>query len=300
MEQKTAETQSVVSALKVFEWIEKARKSCQNRLTHLGNNRHCLDCGRDFMPRRWEPCPECGSEDTRMMRERRRCKECGHRWEPNPELELCPYCHSGSSEPSPKDDLYIRQIAIPRLCAEEEIAEGYLRKVMEQHPVWPWASRVSGVGPTSLARIVGRTDIRRVETVSEMWAHAGWGLNPDGRIQRKRKGEVINYNAQLKSAYVMLGQQFVLAGDTYHGIFAHSRDETYAHLPPGHAHNRAFREMIKLFAAHLFKMWREAEELEAPDPYAFAILRHPEGHMIRPEEMVQTQKRSRPRRKASP
>ena len=203
--------QQIESAARIFEEVEKIRRGCDAKLSHLEKNRRCLDCGKDWMPKKFEPCPECGSKETRLMKKRRKCKDCGHVWEPS-DLGVCPWCGSSSSEPNPKDDPYIRQVVIPRLIAEEEFYEEQLREMVHSHPAWPWAKQVTGAGLTTIGRIIGKTDITRVNTTSKMWAHCGFGLEPDGTRQRKRAGQPINYDAQLQSNCVMLGESLMKAG----------------------------------------------------------------------------------------
>jgi len=207
--------QQIESAARIFEEVEKIRRGCDAKLSHLGKNRWCLDCGRDWMPKKFEPCPECGSKKTKLLKRRRKCQECEHVWQPS-ELGVCPWCGSSSSEPSPKDDPYIREVALPRLIGEEEFYEGQLQEMVNVHPAWPWAKQVPGAGLTTIGRIIGKTDITRVNTTSEMWAHCGFGLEKDengvwGR-QRKRAGQAINYDTQLQSNCVMLGESLTKAG----------------------------------------------------------------------------------------
>lgn len=286
----------IASAVNLFEEIEKLRRGCEAKLTHLAKNRRCLDCGQDWMPKKFEPCPECHSNDTKLMKRKRKCNECGHVWEPSA-LGVCPQCGSSSSQSSPKDDSYIREVALPRLRNEEDFYEEHLRKMIESHPAWPWCELVKGAGLTSIGRIIGKTDITRVETASEMWAHCGFGLYRDGTRQRKRRGETIDYDTRLQSACVMLGESLIKQGDSYYQYYLKQK-EIHSALPAAHCHNRAFRHMIKLFLAHFWQTWRVAEGLSAPLPYAFAILKHPEGHLITPEDMPQ-QPTSRRKVKAS-
>jgi Zn finger protein HypA/HybF involved in hydrogenase expression len=274
----------IESAVRVFEEVEKIRRGCDIKLTHLARNRKCLSCSKDFMPKAYEPCPKCGSQNTKLMRQRRRCVDCGHRWQPSA-LGVCPWCGSPDSEENPRDDPYIRQIALPRLKGDEDFFEDQLKKMVESHPAWGWASQVKGAGLTTIGRIIGKTDIHRVNTASEMWAHCGFGLEADGTRQRKRAGAKINYDPQLQSNCVMLGESLMFQKDSYYSYYLREK-EKHSQLPPRHAHNRAFRHMIKLFLSHLWQTWREAEGLPAPAPYAFAILRHPEGHLITPWDMI--------------
>lgn len=277
----------IESVVKVFEEVEKLRRGCESKLTHLARNRRCLKCGQDFMPRAYEPCPECGSKNTRLMRQRRRCLDCGHRWQPSSALGMCPWCGSDASEENPKDDPYIREVVLPRLRPEEEFYEDQLKKMVKASPAWEWAGQVKGAGLTTVGRIIGKTDIARLSSVSEMWAHCGFGLEADGTRQRKRAGTKITYDPQLQSNCVMLGESLLLQKGGYYRFYLGEKEKN-SQLSPRHAHNRAFRHMIKLFLSHLWQTWREAEGLPAPEPYAFAILKHPRGHLIEPGDMVES------------
>ena len=279
--------QQIASAVKIFEEVESIRRGSEGKLSHLARNRRCSNCDRDWMPKKFEPCPECGSKNTRLLKMKRKCGECGYVWQPSA-LGVCPWCDSSVSEPSPRDDPYIREIALPRLRPEEEFYEAQLRRMIENHPAWVWAEGAKGVGPTTIGRIIGKTDIIRVNTASEMWAHCGFGLEPDGTRKRKRAGEKINYDPQLQSNCTMLGESLMKQKGPYYEYYLRQK-EIHSHLPPMHCHNRAFRHMIKLFLSHFWQTWREAEGLPAPAPYAFAILKHPNGHLISPWDMVKKQ-----------
>lgn len=337
---------SIESAVKIFEEVEKIRRGGEAKLTHLARNRRCLACGRDWMPKAYEPCPECSSSNTKLLKRRRKCLDCGHVWEPSA-LGVCPDCGSSASELHPKDDPYVRNVALPRLKGDEDFFEDQLKRMVEDHPAWEWAELVKGTGVTTIGRIIGKTDIKRVNTASEMFAHCGFGLEPDGSRQRKRSGVKINYDPQLQSNCVILGESLMKTsvrkrcaechttyssstakcqkcGHVYsqskkvtkcpscgeskaftkqcpscgsketeeyaiqpYGQFYLDQKKANSDLPAGHCHNRAFRHMIKLFLSHFWQTWREAEGLSAPPPYAFAILKHPSGHLITPWDMVQ-------------
>ena len=144
------------------------------------------------------------------MKQRRKCLDCGHIWQPSA-LGVCPWCGSSSSEENPKDDPYMREVVIPRLRHEEEFFEEQMVGMVKGHPAWEWPKDVLGAGLTSVGRIIGKTDIARINTASEMWAHCGWGLEKDGTRQRKHKGEPISYDAQLQSNCVMVGESLMKA-----------------------------------------------------------------------------------------
>ena len=279
------------SAVRMFEEIEKMRRGCEARLTHLAKNQLCLDCGKEWMPKRFEPCPKCQSRKSKLMKEQRKCEECQHIWKPSL-MGVCSWCLSPNSRDKPKEDKYIELTALPFLKGGEKKFEAELIKMIEGHCTWPWVEQVKGVGPTTIGRLIGKTDIHRVETVSEMWAHCGFGLNADGTPQRKHAREKLNYDAHLQSNCVMLGESLMRQKDSYYEFYL-SQKKLHSELTPAHCHNRAFRHMIKLFLSHFWETWRIAEGLPAPAPYAFGILKHPAGHLIAPEAMVKQPVRTR-------
>lgn len=276
--------QEISSAVKLFEQLEKIRRSSETRLSHLAKNMRCLDCGRDWMPKRFEICPECGSKDTRVMKVRRKCLACEHTWEPAGP-GLCSHCGSANSIASPRTDTYIENIALPRLREEEEFHEAQLLKMVQLHPAWIWAEGVKGAGLTTVGRLIGKTDIERLSTVSAMWAHCGVGLYPDGTRQRKRKGAQLDYDAHLQSNCVILGESLLRAKDSYYDFYLDEKKK-WPGLTDSHRHNRAFRHMIKLFLSHFWEQWRINLGLPAPEPYAFDILKHPKGHLIPARDMA--------------
>ena len=97
----------ITSAVRVFEEVEGLRKSCETRLSHLQHNKHCLDCSKDWMPKSYEPCPECGCKETRLSGKgevkKRKCQECAHVWVPS-SIGVCTWCGSKNFEPAPKTD----------------------------------------------------------------------------------------------------------------------------------------------------------------------------------------------------
>lgn len=61
--------------------------------------------------------------------------------------------------------------------AEQEMAKA-MRQALEQHPVWPWLSRIRGIGPTLAGKLVARLDVTRAETPSAFWAYCGLATVP--------------------------------------------------------------------------------------------------------------------------
>lgn len=47
--------------------------------------------------------------------------------------------------------------------------------LVEDHPAYPWFSRVKGVGTENIAKVIGLIDIERCPHVSSLWQFAGYG-----------------------------------------------------------------------------------------------------------------------------
>jgi len=284
--------------VKVLEGIEKLRVSCEIKLKSLSRNKLCLQCWREFMPKSFELCPECGSTNSRKYKIRRICRDCGHRWEPG--KEICPYCLSANFRDEPKDDPLLRTRVVPLLQELEDSLEKFLVKVVKEHPVWTnWASGIKGLGAKTLARLIGKPDIRKIETISSFWALFGWALkkfcprckeiwggtsgscpkcnstNIQIVIQRKRAGAKLDYIPKLQSSSVIMGECLVKAGGKFYDYFVRERDLARKVVrSPGHAHNRGFRHMIKMVLACLYMVWRVAEGLPLRSPYPHEKLGH--------------------------
>ncbi len=54
-------------------------------------------------------------------------------------------------------------------------------RALRAHPVWPWLSRVKGIGPTLAGKMLARFDVEKAEHVSSFWAYAGLATVPAER-----------------------------------------------------------------------------------------------------------------------
>lgn len=211
---------------------------------------------------------------------------------------------------------------------EEELKklESFVDKVVaekiENHPAYPWFSRVKGIGKENIAKVVGLIDIVKAPHVSSLWKFAGFAPE-NGKAMRPKKGEKLHYNAELKSMCWRLGRAIIRAqsGPTqkmpnkkegkYYKIYVERKKQEElkaeqdglkivpsARLPKkagkkyepegvislGHIDNRAKRKVIKLFLSHLWVVWREAAKLPITKPYAIEKLGH--NHYYDPWKFV--------------
>lgn len=105
-----------------------------------------------------------------------------------------------------------------------------------------------------------------------VYKYAAYYLDQKARYTARaiREGREIVPAAKLPSIKGEDGKRRKVEGDT--------------HLSEGHLHNMALRKMIKLFLAHLWMVWREAEGLPVSEPYVQEKLGH--THIIGPWDMV--------------
>ena len=272
--------------VKVFEEIEKLRGSLQRRQKALANQVICQECNSRFGNNRavWVP--------TRTVKSCPRCSSCGRNLSVGRKIPLieCPKCGgqkcgSRNFVMAGRKDPFV-EFYLPILWELEESIEKEIESIVNDHPVWVnWAQYVKGVGQTTLARIIARCDISRMDTVSKMWGHAGLGLDEEGKPQRKKKGKPLDFDDKLQSVTTVVGESLLRATDKYYDRYLIWKEKFLAQgLTRSHAHNRAFRMMRKLFLAHLWEVWRKAEGYEIRMPYAMEYLGH--STKINPEEMM--------------
>ncbi len=166
-----------------------------------------------------------------------------------------------------------------------------LKKRMEWHlsgvGIYVWLNSIKGIGPVLAGGLIAYIqDIERFDTVSKLWKYGGWAVYPDGTIQRRKKGEKLDYNPKLKQICWKIGESFVKIGDFYRERYEEYRadeDENHPDLSKGHRYARAKRRTVKLFLSHLWEKWRELEGLETGEPYAIEHMDE-HTHKIEPPE----------------
>jgi len=272
---------------KVFEDIQKIRVSIQVKLTHLAKQVRCEECLKNWVPVKPERvCFTCNSKIRPDMKE---CPQCGTKIE---RLKNCPYCGSSKYRDDPKDEPYLREHILPRLIELEKELKSKIKEITDSHPVYQnWAKKIRGAGPQLVGLIIAHTEIEKCDTISSFWAHCGLGLK-NGKIQRRRRGEKIDYDIKLQSICILTGESLIKQRGKFYQWYK-EREKKYLEqsLSPGHAHNRAFREMIKIFLALLYEVWRKEKGLEFREPYPHEYLGH--TSRIMPEDMVDKSERQR-------
>jgi len=183
--------------------------------------------------------------------------------------------------------------------------------LIQSHPVYPWFSRVKGIGRENIGKVVAPIDIIKADTPSSLWKFAGFSVEDGVAPKRVKGGGKLEYNSQLRSMCWRLGSSLLRAKGKFYDYYLKEKDKYYKRfenegvlivpatslpikndkryepenmLSEGHVHNMAMRKMIKLFLVCLWVVWREAEGLPVTKPYAIDILKH--ASYIDPWEMV--------------
>lgn len=204
------------------------------------------------------------------------------------------------------------QEAHKKLAALEEWIDGEVASKLVAHPAFPWFNRVKGVGFENIGKVVGLIDITKASYVSSLWKYAGFSVE-DGKAPKQKKGEVREFNLQLRSMCWRLGTSLMRAKGKYYDFYQEKKVADIAkiqqrgitilpqeeldrlkkkknfdptvYMSEGHVHGRALRKAIKLFLSHLWVVWREAEGLTIAKPYAHAELGH--QHYIDPWDFAE-------------
>jgi hypothetical protein len=165
-----------------------------------------------------------------------------------------------------------------------------------------WVSGVRGLAEVSVAQIMSEVDIRRATHRSSLWRYAGYGIDSEGKIDRHKKGEPSCFNSRLKTAtYKVTSLQIRLSGpyariyrEAKHGYLTTRSSESALpkdqQWPLLRCELAARRKASKLFLAHLWEVWREAEGLPVSSPF----VKESDGHsFISPWEMVTVKETSK-------
>jgi hypothetical protein len=279
------EEQGLYSLYRIFKDTETRRVALQTRQSHLLKQVTCPTCAKLFGPKKaiWIPnktvksCPHCttcgrnisifGQHDDEDKKNKKQIPD------------VCPHCEGKICKetefiPTPKTDLWV-EMFLPRFIALEQELKTLLENKVGDHPLWTtWGVDVVGLGKTTLGRIMGMCDITLLPTITKMWAHAGLG-NKDGQPQRRRKGQPLDYNDQLRAAFHLLGESLIRQKGAYYKFYLlRKKRAEQQELTKLHCHNRARRDMLKIAASHIWRIWREVEGLEAPLPYVIEYLGH--------------------------
>lgn len=181
-----------------------------------------------------------------------------------------------------------------RTLQGEEESEKELCDLIQEHCLWPHLERIKGFGKLTAAKFVAAAgDITRTNTVSSFWKGMGLDVLPDGTVPRRVRGRKdVERRVPALPHVTRIGeqirQQLIRTDGKLRGLYDKYReyyDSKYPTRPKMFNFKAAERISQKILYACLWKVWRESAGLPAPDPYAFAILKHDNGNIIRIEDL---------------
>jgi len=111
------------------------------------------------------------------------------------------------------------------LVGLEAYVDGEIAKKIEDHPAWPWFSRVKGVGDENIAKIVGLLDISKAPHPSSFCMYAGFAPDEDGKSMKRVKGEKVRYNQQLRSMCWRLSVGLKMAQGVFYDYYIKEKEK---------------------------------------------------------------------------
>jgi hypothetical protein len=176
---------------------------------------------------------------------------------------------------------------------QEEEFEAMMASIAAEHPVWPWLSRVRGIGPALGSQMLSMLMPPLEDRGPSTWYKAAGltvELRPDGtyRLPRARAGEgKITYYPRLRRCLHNVAESFVRQGGYYRKIY----DERKAALTAKHSGDKEWPQhrldsvarwaMVKLFLAHLYEEWAGSIGIEGRRAYVVEKLGH---HYVPPPQ----------------
>lgn len=101
------------------------------------------------------------------------------------------------------------------------------------HPAYPWFSRIRGIGKENIAKVLCQINIERAKTVSALLKYAGFATDQRGDAERRRKGEKLGFNMNLKVMCSRVGVALLKAsaigsdGPSHYGDFYEKEHAKY-------------------------------------------------------------------------
>ena len=125
-----------------------------------------------------------------------------------------------------------------------------------------------------------RIEQRDFPNISKWWAYLGRHCSEEGRMPKRRKGEVANWSTVGRTITYQLGECFVKSSAlsnpyrAYYDSRKIYREKTHPEASKGHRHNMAKNETVKLFLGHWWQVARTLEGKPLTDPYPIQIQGH--------------------------
>ncbi|KKK88508.1 hypothetical protein LCGC14_2742470 [marine sediment metagenome] len=195
----------------------------------------------------------------------------------------------------------IFDIQLPLISQLEREYSKKMEKLVKTEMIYTtFLLHVRGIGKLLSAKLIKAFgDCSQYDTVSKLWAHCGQSVI-NGKAPKRRKGETINYNPDLKTLVWIISDCLMKSNKGFYreiyntekekqlnreypigeleGKYGKPYEKDEINLRKGHAHNRALRKMRKIFLDHFWFASRELAGLPAEKNYVEGVLNH--NHII--------------------
>ena len=202
--------------------------------------------------------------------------------------------HTGSIRKQALDDLGFGPSHYDRMLVAERDAKTELEQLATEHPLAEHFEEIRGLGSYLCGSFIAAGgDIERAPRVSSFWRGMGLDL-VDGVPPRRERGKRTVRPLPAYPHVTRVGEQIRHAILRSRGVLKSMYDTVRAEVDAKNVdrkkiwnHKGALRIVQKRLYACLWREWRLAYDLDAPDPYAFAILHHDDGHRLRIEDFYE-------------
>lgn len=185
-----------------------------------------------------------------------------------------------------------------RMRDTEDTTKAELERLASTHPLWEHFRLIRGLGLYLCGAYVAAVgDIERAPTVSAHWKGMGLDVLPDGSVPRRIRGlKKVERRVPAMPHVTRVGEQIreqIKRGGATAKLYQWYRKFRVEidGRKPDRAKMFNMKHSLRLTQKILYAcLWREhrlAWGLDAPDPYAFAILKHADGNLIRIQDFYQ-------------
>lgn len=185
-----------------------------------------------------------------------------------------------------------------RMVDEEQTQRARMCELAQEHPLWQHFELLERMGTPFFCGqfITAGGDVERAPTVAAFWRGMGLDIvngEAPRRVRGKKEGRRIPCYPHVSRIGEQIRQQIVYSHGPLRQLFDEARARHIANHPD-HSKMRTYkggaRIAQKILYSCLWREWRLARRLPAPDPYAFAILRHADDHLIRIDDLYDPKK----------
>lgn len=122
-----------------------------------------------------------------------------------------------------------------------------------------------------LSRIQGKNTGKELkERIKKMTCNCKEPTKPKMVIDKKRMGDVIEYDPRAKVLLYIIADSFIKHSGYYRDLYDQFRaeeDRKNKGLSDGHRYMRARRKMLVIFLEHLYNVWCQCEGIKVRSPY---------------------------------